>query len=346
MKKQNRFILYLCVSIGLHLGLVCLIALRTKDHLLNKPNFHQTEIELIDKVTLLDQLKKNSKPDLPTDGQIVEQNKKPINDIQSKDARFLSQFNQKVQHESQAKNHGQFRNSSGESSSSDDNSPAAKSSPPLSPSKKHSTAAKSKPSTHLATNSNGDIPVNDSRHPKLKDLLPSFQFKPDTNHDANAPSDHGAAASAHDDYLKDVEYGAQTLLSTREFVYFSYYNRIKDRLRQFWEPKIKSKMARLLRQGRQLASSGDRITKVIIVLDQSGTLRTVKVIGASGVHDLDDAAVEAFKAAAPFPNPPKGLVEGDGTIKIRWDFILEANNFDFLEKSPFICCLESIPIYT
>ena len=44
----------------------------------------------------------------------------------------------------------------------------------------------------------------------------------------------------------------------------------------------------------------------------------------SGVIDLDSAAVEAFREAAPFPNPPKGMVEGDGTIKIRWDFVLEA----------------------
>jgi len=52
----------------------------------------------------------------------------------------------------------------------------------------------------------------------------------------------------------------------------------------------------------------------------------VQVIGRSGIQDLDDAAVEAFKAAAPFPNPPKGIVDEDGTIRIRWDFILEANN--------------------
>jgi TonB family protein len=62
----------------------------------------------------------------------------------------------------------------------------------------------------------------------------------------------------------------------------------------------------------------------VIFLDGRGTLVRVKVLSASGMTDLDDAAVEAFKAAAPFPNPPKGIVEADGFIKIRWDFILEA----------------------
>ena len=50
----------------------------------------------------------------------------------------------------------------------------------------------------------------------------------------------------------------------------------------------------------------------------------MKVVGESGLHDIDEAALEAFRAAEPFPNPPKGIVEKDGTIKIRWDFILEA----------------------
>ena len=48
------------------------------------------------------------------------------------------------------------------------------------------------------------------------------------------------------------------------------------------------------------------------------------MVGQSGVTDLDEAAMEAFKQAAPFPNPPKGIVEKDGRIRIRWDFILEA----------------------
>ena len=80
-----------------------------------------------------------------------------------------------------------------------------------------------------------------------------------------------------------------------------------------------------MRQGRSIASNTDRITKIVIILDGQGTLQRVQVIGPSGLLDLDDAAVEAFRAAAPFPNPPKGIIESDGTVKIRWDFILEAN---------------------
>ncbi len=80
---------------------------------------------------------------------------------------------------------------------------------------------------------------------------------------------------------------------------------------------------RLFTQGRNIAATGDKITKIIITLDSRGILMKVQVLENSGVKDLDDAAVEAFRAAAPFPNPPKGIADPDGTIKIRWDFVLE-----------------------
>jgi protein TonB len=82
-------------------------------------------------------------------------------------------------------------------------------------------------------------------------------------------------------------------------------------------------MTNLFQQGRSIASARDRITKLLIVLNPAGTLVNVQVLSDSGVRDLDDAAIEAFRAAAPFPNPPKGIIETDGTVKIRWDFVLE-----------------------
>jgi protein TonB len=39
----------------------------------------------------------------------------------------------------------------------------------------------------------------------------------------------------------------------------------------------------------------------------------------SGVSELDDEAVRAFNAAAPFPNPPDGLVK-DNQITFAFSF--------------------------
>lgn len=127
------------------------------------------------------------------------------------------------------------------------------------------------------------------------------------------------------DYIKDVDQGLQTLLNTREFKYYSYYSRIRKQLAQHWEGEVRERLSKMFREGRSpAATSQDRITKVIVVLNSAGTLVRVQLLADSGVKDLDDAAIEAFRAAAPFPNPPAGIVEEDGTVKIRWDFVLES----------------------
>jgi len=134
-----------------------------------------------------------------------------------------------------------------------------------------------------------------------------------------------ADSSRTNDYVKDVENGLETMLNTREFKYYSYYNRIRRQLTQHWEGQVRQKLSKMFKEGRSPASSGqDRITKLMIHLDNQGSLVRVQVLMDSGVRDLDDAAIDAFRAAAPFPNPPKGIIENDGTVKIRWDFVLES----------------------
>jgi protein TonB len=276
-----------------------------------------TEVELIDAAELL---RKTQKPqDDKLKGQIVEQSDQRLNDEAPEESRFLSRFNQKVVQETQAAQKGKFKNTASRDGTAGTEKPAKKS-----PSHNEAQVAESKPdktksSQKNVLTSNDGIPVRSGK-PSLKDLTPSF--KPMARALENETA--GGGASATDDHLKNVPTGMQTLLSTREFVYYTYYNRIKDKLRQYWEPKIKEKMEKILRQGRTIASTSDKITRIVILLDDKGTLVRVQVLNPSGVTDLDDAAIEAFKAAAPFPNPPKGIVETDGMIRIRWDFILEA----------------------
>lgn len=158
--------------------------------------------------------------------------------------------------------------------------------------------------------------------PSFKDLSP--QFDPLAIKENQQNEKRGDEVSQSDDYLKGVETGDQTILNTREFRYYTYYSRIRRQLSHHWEPRVREKLARIFRQGRRIASDKDHITKLLIVLNTQGVLVKVQVVSESGVHDLDDAATEAFKSAAPFPNPPAGIVESDGYVKIRWDFVLES----------------------
>lgn len=167
----------------------------------------------------------------------------------------------------------------------------------------------------------GEFKDTKSNRPKLSlsELHP--QYDPSA---AKAVAKVEPDSGQSNDYIKDVDEGIETLLNSREFKYFTYYNRIRKQLGQFWEPKVKEKVAKLVTKGRRIASNQDHITKLLITLNTQGNLVRVQILGESGVADLDDAALEAFRAAAPFPNPPQGIIESDGTVKIRWDFVLES----------------------
>lgn len=132
----------------------------------------------------------------------------------------------------------------------------------------------------------------------------------------------GAPTAASDDDLRDVQQGDRTILSTREFRYFSYYNRIKELLRQYWKPNVERQIARLWGKGKQV-NEDELVTRVLVLLDDSGKIQKISRIASSGITEIDEAAVEAFQRAGPFPNPPKGIVEEDGFVRIRWDFILK-----------------------
>jgi len=235
--------------------------------------------------------------------QITEQDSKPINDEVDKNAKFLSQHNQKVVRQMKAQTHGDFQNQSGLKNLDGKN-------------KKDSgkKVAKVKKVFDASKKLLNGVPI-------MQALKPQFDWDKVGEKESGSRRE---VASKTDDYLKDIEKGAQTLLSTREFLYYSYYNRIRSQLKQYWEPKIKEKVKKIFAQGRKIANDQDRITKVVIVLDKKGILVNVQVISESGVRDLDEAAIEAFRAAAPFPNPPQGIIDANGLIKIRWDFILEA----------------------
>ncbi len=132
----------------------------------------------------------------------------------------------------------------------------------------------------------------------------------------------GGMIAATDDRLQDVARGDRTVLSTREFKFYSYYHRIKETLRQFWKPNVERKLAVLWSRGAKM-KDGEIVTQLVVMIDEKGTVTRVTRMTSSGFESLDDAATEAFQQASPFPNPPAGMRDPDGLVRIRWDFILK-----------------------
>jgi TonB family protein len=163
---------------------------------------------------------------------------------------------------------------------------------------------------------NGDKTKNLS----LGQMGVAMNFKPLGN--IEPPSVAGENASTSD-YLKDVKEGSQTLLNTKEFAFFSYYQRVRQQLESFWEPGLRDQIKKMLDRGRHIASDKEHATHLLVILNGEGMITQIKIIETSGYVDLDQAAINAFNRAGPFPNPPKGMVEADGTVKVEWEFVLK-----------------------
>jgi TonB family protein len=139
--------------------------------------------------------------------------------------------------------------------------------------------------------------------------------------DIQAEEDMGSVSSTND-YVEGLPLGEVTQLNTQEYRFYGFYHRIRQRLEQFWGRSIQQKAAELVRNGRNLALEEDLVTALQIVLDENGDIISINILETSGVKELDDAAVESFNEAGPFPNPPREMLV-DGRAILEWGFVVE-----------------------
>lgn len=296
MKKVSRLNIFITLSIAIHIGLAAVVFVLPK----MQQHFAPVEVVLVTPDEISEEILKNNEQPKT----IVETDEKQANEKVNEQAKYLSAKNNSVEKETISQLGDKFKNAQNEVKKT---------------AKTAKAAQKSKP-TLFGEKFN----AYDALAKKAGD---NGQFaKQQQDHSRNQQNGNNLGiASTSTDKLEQVEQSLKTQLNTKEYRYYGYYQRIKTQLNQFWQPEVKQKVSRLMTQGRTIASdSNNKVTKLIIVLNDAGTLVKVQVIGESGVRDLDEAAVEAFRQAAPFPNPPKGMVETDGTIKIRWDFVVES----------------------
>lgn len=159
----------------------------------------------------------------------------------------------------------------------------------------------------------------------LSDLGMKLAPKPEKeyNEDHNwAPAQTGEAVQGGQ-YIQGMKEGEVSALNTKEFIFFSYFDRVRRQLDQAWQPILRANIDHIFKAGRKLASNSEYVTKTLVTLNMRGEIVKVTLLEESGTHDLDQAAVDALNKAGPYPNPPKGLIDGAGLVEIRWDFILK-----------------------
>lgn len=168
-------------------------------------------------------------------------------------------------------------------------------------------------------NSGGEVKPQRKKDLKLSDL----GFKKSNNLYKSHPHDQKAGSrGATNDHLEDVPLGDHTYLNTVEYKYYGFYFRIRQKLEQFWGRSIHETAMQLMKEQRVIARNDEHVTALRIVLDSKGHITAIKVLGSSGVRELDDAAIRAFNEAGPFPHPPKGLIV-KGKVVLQWGFVIK-----------------------
>ncbi len=129
--------------------------------------------------------------------------------------------------------------------------------------------------------------------------------------------------SRRNDFVEDIPLGAMTRLNTVEYKYYGFYHRIKQKLEQYWGHSLRQKAEKLWKSGRRFPASNNRITNLIVTINHKGTIVDITIRSTSGIRELDEAAVESFNRAGPFPNPPKGMMK-NGLAQIEWGFVIKS----------------------
>jgi TonB family protein len=128
--------------------------------------------------------------------------------------------------------------------------------------------------------------------------------------------------SAVGDRMRDVDDDAKSILDSKRHLFGSFFNRLRDRVAENWQPgKVHS---RADPNGTRYGDS-QRMTVLMVRLDDRGEIVKIEVERKSGAPHLDEEAERAMRAAAPFPNLPDGLADEHGHVDFRFGFILDFN---------------------
>ena len=131
-----------------------------------------------------------------------------------------------------------------------------------------------------------------------------------------------AIGSGTQDALASVDDGEETALNSKKWRFASFFNRVKRQVAEHWHPE---ETYRQRDPTGMIYGKRNRYTELRVQLKPDGRLGNVAVYQPSGLDFLDDEAIEAFKQAAPFPNPPRQLIEANGLINFGFGFLFDLN---------------------
>lgn len=124
------------------------------------------------------------------------------------------------------------------------------------------------------------------------------------------------------EFIPGVKEGAFTALNSDRFTFYTFFARINDQVRSRWIRNLREFTQSMSNEQMAALAARERISEIDIQLDPRGQFVRAVILRSSGYRELDQAASEAFKDAAPFPNAPREMVDDDGLIHLQYGFIV------------------------
>jgi len=264
----------------------------------------------------------NRRPEPPPDGKLVRLDALE-REVRPDDARFLSEFDSKVEREQRAPagrpaapSAGQGGRARQRSARPAPQAPAAPQAPPISlrPTRSRPPAPGQAASPLDAARGEQGAYAAEAGGGRVAGAMAALAGSPELARRAVG------RPGTYDD-LRDVEEGDATLLNSRRWKYASFFNRVRDMVAQQWHPEP---VHRARDPDGSVYGTSTRVTILGLSLRADGALAKVTLVRPSGADHLDEEAIRAVRAAAPFPNPPAGLVDpGSERIEFTFGFVFE-----------------------
>jgi hypothetical protein len=165
-----------------------------------------------------------------------------------------------------------------------------------------------------------------NNYPPLGDLGIKYRLPPKRQPPPQAvggmPNAQSSGQAAGDQAILDdsLPVGSENLLNAQESIYYSFYARIYEAIAPVWESGVRN----VLRT--RPVPEGDYLTVVDVIFDANGNLLRVTYRQRSSSTDLDQVVEGAWTKAAPFPNPPRELIDERGEFHIGYTFTVRVGS--------------------
>jgi TonB family protein len=140
---------------------------------------------------------------------------------------------------------------------------------------------------------------------------------------------------ALDRYSPSAKPGNQTALNTSAAPFTAYLRGMHERIHPLYAEAFLPTLHTLPKN--HPMNDTKLFTRVEIVLDRTGRVRTMGVVRKSGVTAFDIGALDAIDRASPFAPPPPTILSTDGNVYVNWAFFRDDEKACSLyESRPFL----------